>query len=384
MKKNIIFIITLLLVILTTNNVYAYKEGSLIGTGVEQVETNYSAWGIHYYKHYATINGDKDKKFILCMQGGYAASSSRYLYVSAVLDNDKESQRAYNAGMQAIFHELENVAKYENLNVVSAQQAARIFNLMWYHANLSPKVNPGDDKICGGQLCGHYKVTAAFYNKYLANSELKSAMLSATGKKSLKKVSGITTSAVDTVTDNMVDDVKKYFNLALTAAAKARKNVSTGVTLTKLSRQSKNVVSNSNSYVEYTSKITGLNSLTSEKSYLRIECDGCESKIQSVYAKTSTGNYEKIALGGTGYGTNLKAKAGSSGELTVLLVVSKSTDCTQSKVTLKVTGEGSDYSLYIAGDKSVGPKNGYQQFLVYIPDTDGVSKTTTISPCKGC
>ena len=376
MKKNIIFIITLLLVILTTNNVYAYKEGSLIGTNVAQAETMYSAWGINYYKHTATINGSSE--FILCLQGGYAASNSKNLYVKMVLDDDKASERAYNAGVKAIFDKMNNTGKYENLNVVSAQQAARVFNLLWYHASISPKINPGNGKICNGQLCGHYKVTAAFYNKYLASSTLKEKMLSATGKKSLTKISGISTSMIDTATDSMVDKVKDYFKVALEAAIDARTNGTgtSGVTISKLSKQSTN---------EYTSTITFNNSNT-KKSYLRLECDGCDNIINNskVYAKTSKGSYQRITLGGTGNGTNLKGLLGSSNKLDIKIVLPATSSCDKLKITMKVTGETSDYAIYIAGDKTVGPSNGYQEFIVYIPDTSGVSKTTTISPCKGC
>ncbi len=384
MKKKIIYLLTCLLLLTSASNVNAYDEGDRIGTDVKKTETMYEAWGINFYKHTASINGSTE--FILCLQGGYAASHSKNLYVKMDLEAGNANERAYNAAMKAIFDKLNSEGKYVNLNVVSAQQAARVFNLMWYKSNLSPKINPGNGKICNGKLCGHFKVTAGFYNEYLDSSSLKSKMKEATNKTSLSKQSGIPNNAIDTATQNMANKTKEYFTAALNAAISSRKNGSgtAKATISTLKKSKTNI---------YTSTISFTNT-GSKKMYLRLDCPECQAAGISInniniYAKkSSSSSYRRIYLGGTGSGTNLKDILGNSKSLDIKIELPNTTSCDKLKVTLRLTGESQEYSVYVAGDKTAGPSGGYQEFIVYIPDSSGfktiAKRTTTISPCKGC
>lgn len=380
MRKKLIYIFIFIAFILSVNNVYAYNEGDRIGTNVRQDSTKYSAWGIDYYKHYANIGGSDE--FILCLQGGYAASNSKNLYVKMDLEAGSERERAYNAGMKAIFDKLNKADKSVNLNFVAAQQAARVFNLMWYKNGGKPSINPGNGTICGGKLCGHYKVTAAFYNEY-RSSNLASQMKKATKVDSLApKISGIGTTPINTVTDGLVPKIKEYFTAAVNAAVKSREAGDTAkITVGSLKKSG-------DSYISELS----ITKNGSQKLYLRLDCPECGNISDiSISASTSkSGSYKKINLGGTGSGTNLADFVGNGKKMYVKidLPARLKNACNKLQVTLKVTGENQEYSIYVAGDKNVGPTNGYQEFIVYIPESDGfktiAKKKTTINTCKGC
>lgn len=380
MRKKLIYIFIFIAFILSINNVYAYNEGDRIGTNVRQDSTKYSAWGIDYYKHYANIGGSDE--FILCLQGGYAASNSKNLYVKMDLEAGSERERAYNAGMKAIFDKLNKADKSVNLNFVAAQQAARVFNLMWYKNGGKPSINPGNGTICGGKLCGHYKVTAAFYNEY-RSSNLASQMKKATKVDSLApKISGIGTTPINTVTDGLVPKIKEYFTAAVNAAVKSREAGDTAkITVGSLKKSG-------DSYISELS----ITKNGSQKLYLRLDCPECGNISDiSISASTSkSGSYKKINLGGTGSGTNLADFVGNGKKMYVKidLPARLKNACNKLQVTLKVTGENQEYSIYVAGDKNVGPTNGYQEFIVYIPESDGfktiAKKKTTINTCKGC